>query len=153
MLSEAVFTSLATHARETYPEECCGVVLGGASGDEAHRLVNIQNRLHAGDPDTFPRDARTAYSLDPRELEAILEQGEGKGLVFKALYHSHPDHDAYFSAEDKACAMPFGEPTYPDAAQIVISVKNGAVGRVAVFEWSPGAGDYVETTMARVPDR
>ena len=31
-----------------------------------------------------------------------LEQGEGRGLVFKALYHSHPEHDAYFSAEDKA---------------------------------------------------
>ncbi|MDE0028365.1 MAG: M67 family metallopeptidase [Deltaproteobacteria bacterium] len=145
--------TIAEHALETYPEECCGVILGGDGGEEVHRLENIQNRLHATDPETFPRDARTAYTLDPKELEAVLEQAERRGLAFKALYHSHPDHDAYFSAEDKACATPFGEPTYPDTAQIVISVMGGKVGRVAVYAWDAGAGDFVETTLHGVPGR
>ena len=89
----------------------------------------------------------------PRSWRRFWSKGERRGLVFKALYHSHPDHDAYFSAEDKACATPFGEPTYPDTAQIVISVMNGDVGRVAVYAWSPDAGDYVEITLVRVRDR
>ena len=147
------FAAMTAHASETYPEECCGVILGGAGRDEVHRLVNIQNMLHATDPETFSRDARTAYTLDPRELEAVLERAENRGLAFKALYHSHPDHDAYFSAEDRACATPFGEPTYPTAAQIVISVLNGRVGRVAAYAWSPDAGDFVETALERVPGR
>ena len=104
-LSKTAFAAVTTHALETYPEECCGVILGG---DEVHRLVNLQNTLHATDPDTFPRDARTAYTVDPKELETVLEQAERRGLAFKALYHSHPDHDAYFSDEDRACATPFG---------------------------------------------
>jgi len=152
-LSETVFGIIAEHARETYPEECCGVILGGDGGDEVHRLVNIQNTLHATDPETFPRDARTAYNLDPKELDAILKQAEHRGVAFKALYHSHPDHDAYFSDEDKACATPFGEPTYPDTAQVVVSVMGGSVGRVAVYAWNPDAGDFVETTLKRVPGR
>ena len=149
-LSKTAFAAVTTHALETYPEECCGVILGG---DEVHRLVNLQNTLHATDPDTFPRDARTAYTVDPKELETVLEQAERRGLAFKALYHSHPDHDAYFSDEDRACATPFGEPTYPDTAQVVISVMSGRVGRVAVYTWNPAAEDFVETTMTRVPGR
>ena len=153
VLSETVFGTIAEHARETYPEECCGVILSGDGGDEAHRLVNIQNRLHATDPDTFPRDARTAYTMDSKELEAVLQQAESSGMAFKAVYHSHPDHDAYFSDEDKACATPFGEPTYPDTAQIVVSVMSGSVGRVAVYAWNPDVEDFVETTMEQVPGR
>ncbi len=153
VLSETVFGIIAEHAGETYPEECCGVIFGGDAGDEVHRLGNIQNRLHAADPETFPRDARTAYTMDPKELESVLGQAESRGLAFKALYHSHPDHDAYFSAEDKACATPFGEPTYPDTAQIVISVMNGDVGRVAVYAWNPDVEDFVETALKRAPDR
>ena len=151
MLSESTFSSITEHAKETYPEECCGVILGGRAAEEVHRLVNIQNRLHATDPDTFPRDARTAYTMDPVELQALLEDGERRGLSFKGLYHSHPDHDAYFSDEDKLCATPFGEPTYPDTAQIVISVMAGGIGRVSVYAWDPDAGDFVETTLKRAP--
>ena len=153
VLNETSFGAIAEHAEATYPEECCGVVFGGNGGDEVHRLENIQNRLHAADPETFPRDARTAYTMDPKELDAVLEQAERQGLAFKALYHSHPDHDAYFSAEDKACATPFGEPTYPDTAQIVVSVMSGSVGRVAVYAWDPDVEDFVETTLRRVPDQ
>ncbi len=149
-LSEAAFAAVRAHAAESYPEECCGVILAGG---EVHRLVNIQNTLHANDPETFPRDARTAYTMDPKELERVLEAAGDRGLAFRALYHSHPDHDAYFSAEDRACATPFGEPTYPDTAQIVISVVSGHVGRVAVHVWDPEVGDYVETTLKRIPAR
>ncbi len=152
-LSETAFAVVTTHALETYPEECCGVILGGDGSDEVHRLVNIQNRLYATDPETFSRDARTAYTMEPKELDAVLEQAERGGLAFKALYHSHPDHDAYFSNEDRACATPFGEPTYPDTAQIVISVMSGRVARVAVYAWNPDVEDFVETTLKRVPGR
>ena len=152
-LNETAFAAIAEHAEATYPEECCGVILSGDGGDEVHRLDNIQNRLHATDPETFSRDARTAYTMDPKDLEAVLRQAEGRGLAFKALYHSHPDHDAYFSAEDRACATPFGEPTYPDTAQIVVSVMKGDVGRVAVYAWNRDVEDFVETILKRVPDR
>jgi len=152
-LTDPAFAAMTAHARETYPEECCGVILSDRDHDEARPLVNVQNTLHEKDPQTFPRDARTAYTMDYRTLDALMAEADRRGLRVKAFYHSHPDHDAYFSEEDRACATPFGEPTYPETAQVVISVMKGTVGKVAVYMWNAAREDFVEIEMARVLDR
>ena len=58
-LPRAVLDEIYAHARAGYPEEVCGLVI---AGDEARRCDNRQNALHAEDPKSFPRDARTAYN-------------------------------------------------------------------------------------------
>ena len=126
-VTEAAWTEISRHAQDAFPDECCGVIVSDGRSDHAHRLKNMQNTLHALDPQTYPRTAEIAYAMDPLELEAVIRQAESNGQKLKAFYHSHPNHDAYFSAEDKAFACPFGEPTYPDTAQIVISIYNRAV--------------------------
>jgi len=152
-VTDAAFAAITVHALETYPEECCGLILSGRDHDEARRLVNIQNSLHAKDPETFLRDARTAYTVDYQELDALMNEAKRAELRVKAFYHSHPDHDAYFSEEDRAFATPFGEPTYPDTAQVVISVVQGRVGKVGVYMWDAATEDFVEIEMAKVPHR
>jgi proteasome lid subunit RPN8/RPN11 len=149
LLSSAAWNEISRHAEETFPEECCGVILAASGGDEVRRLKNIQNQLHALDPVTYPRTAEIAYAMNPMELETIIEQGRRAGAGLKAFYHSHPDCEAYFSEEDKAFACPFGEPTYPDTAQIVISVYDRKVRRIAVFAWSEAKSDFVETALKK----
>ncbi len=90
------------------------------------------------------------YPEDPLELDSVIRQGEENGRRLKAFYHSHPNHDAYFSDEDKAFAIPFGEPTYPDAAQIVISIYNRAVKVIRAFEWSTARNDFAEVPLDRL---
>ena len=82
-----------------------------------------------------------------------MAEADSRGLRVKAFYHSHPDHDAYFSEEDRAFATPFGEPTYPDTAQVVVSVRKGIVGKVGVYLWNPAAEDFMEIEIKRVPGR
>ena len=94
--------------------------------------------------------ALKVVGTDPLELESVIRQSEEKGQTLKAFYHSHPDHDAYFSDEDKAFASPFGEPTYPDAAQIVVSVYNRAVKIIRAFAWSDEKDDFVEVPIDRL---
>lgn len=144
VLTEAAWAEISCHAVETFPEECCGVILSRGGSDEVRRLNNIQNKLHTLDPQTYPRNATIAYTINPRELEAIIQEAEANGAKLKAFYHSHPDHEAYFSAEDKAFATPFGEPTYPDAAQIVVSIYNRAVKRICAYAWVDKQQDFVE---------
>ena len=115
-VTEATWTEISRHAQDAFPDECCGVIVSDGRSDHAHRLKNMQNTLHAHDPQTYPRTAEIAYAMDPLELEAVIRQAETNGQKLKAFYHSHPNHEAYFSAEDKAFACPFGEPTYPDTA-------------------------------------
>jgi proteasome lid subunit RPN8/RPN11 len=150
LLTQEAWTEISRHAQETFPEECCGVIFSAGATDQVVRVKNIQNQLHALDPQTYPRTAVIAYAMDPLELDSVIRQGEKKGRRLKAFYHSHPDHDAYFSDEDKAFASPFGEPTYPDAAQIVISIYNRAVKVIRAFEWSTARNDFAEVPLDRL---
>lgn len=144
LLSGKAWKVISEHAEETFPEECCGVVLTSGSADHVERLKNIQNQLHAIDPQTYPRTASTAYAMDYKELELIIDNAKRNGVKFKAFYHSHPNHDAYFSAEDKAFASPFGEPTFPGTAQIVVSIYDHLIKRMRAFAWSDEHNDFVE---------
>jgi len=136
------------HCEHTYPDECCGVLVSLADGSmRALRVRNIQDEMHEKDPHAYPRTARTAYTGHPADLRAALELAEEPGCALVAFYHSHPDHECYFSAEDTAQATPFGEPSYPDALQIVVSVREGRVRDAKAFAWSQAAGAYVEAPM------
>ena len=141
-------SEIATHAEETFPDECCGVVL--ALPDRTQKVVrirNVQDEMHASDPKRYPRTARDAYTGEPGELLVALERAERPGHRLLAFYHSHPEHDAYFSEEDLAQATPFGEPSYPEASQIVISVLGGKAEETKVFSWSEKEGSYVEAEL------
>jgi proteasome lid subunit RPN8/RPN11 len=71
-----------------------------------------------------------------------MKQLEEQGLVIKLFYHSHPEHDAYFSEEDKRLALFDNEPTYPDARYLVISVYNKKIRDQAFFEWNPATSSF-----------
>src|ERR1700741_2029855 len=150
LLTQEAWTEISRHAQETFPEECCGVIFSAGAIDQVVRVKNIQNQLHALDPQTYPRTAVIAYAIDPRELETAIDQAGRSGAKLKAFYHSHPDHDAYFSEEDKAFACPFGEPTFPATAQIVISIYNRAVRVIRAFGWSEDERDFVELPIKRL---
>ena len=146
-LTEAAWEQISQHAQETFPEECCGVILNDGASDQVQRLNNIQNQLHALDPQTYPRTAVIAYAMDIKELEAVMDAAQKKGAKLKAFYHSHPEHEAYFSAEDKAFACPFGEPTFPESAQIVISLYDRRVRRICAYAWSDEQQDFIEVPL------
>ena len=150
-LSEGAWEEISRHAVEAFPDECCGVVLARSERDGVHRCANVQNRLHSLDPKRYPRSAATAYTMDFKELEAILQGVQGKGKVLKAFYHSHPGHEAYFSQEDKDCATPFGEPSYPDCAQLVISVYDRVVKEICAYAWSDSKKDFVRIPLRSLP--
>ena len=138
-ISQNNLEQIRNHALEEYPSECCGIIAGltdTKENDVLFRCTNIQNKLHEMDPKTYPRDAKTAYNIDPRELFKVFNEIESKGMTLKTFYHSHPDHDAYFSEEDKKMALFDGEPTYPDAKHLVVSVYDNIVKDEAWFGWS-----------------
>ena len=147
-ISQAALHDVRRHCREAYPDECCGVIVGmDGGGTRVIRVRNIQDEMHEKDPLAYPRTARTAYTGHPADLRAALDLADEPGCSLVAFYHSHPDHDAYFSAEDTAQATPFGEPSYPEALQLVVSVRGRSVQATKAFAWSPGEGAYVEAVF------
>lgn len=145
-LTTSQIAELYAHAGETFPSECCGMLLRDtATGAvEVRRCTNVYDQMAAEDPENFPRDSRTAYLIDPAEQVAILKQVDKKTLEIVAFYHSHPEHDAYFSAEDKAKAMMFDEPLYPDAVHVVVSFKSSGSRRITFYRWDEASRDFIE---------
>jgi proteasome lid subunit RPN8/RPN11 len=141
--------AICHHAQETFPEECCGAILNHADVEEVHRITNVQNILHAKDPQRYPRDAATAYVGDSRELLRLNEEMESGKVSLKAFYHSHPNHDAYFSNEDKLQAMGWdNEPSYPGAAHLVISIYEREVRVIRAYVWDELSKDFVEAPLS-----
>ena len=146
-LTQANLDALHTHARETYPDECCGMIVERNGREEVVRVSNIQIALHEKDPEQFPRTAAIAYTMGAESASVLIAAERGE-LAVRAFYHSHPDHESYFSAEDKKQAMGgWDEPNYPHAAQIVMSVRAREVRATKAFAWEATARDFVEVSL------
>lgn len=148
-LSQALAARMLAHGELTYPEECCGLLVGPADGPIAQVVEarNVLNELHASDPDRYPRDARSGYVIDPQEQYRVMREAEAAGQTVRGIYHSHVDVGAYFSEEDKARALPFGEPAFPGAVYIVVDVTSGRAREAKAFVWDPTTSDFVEEPL------
>lgn len=143
----AARAAIEEHAAACYPDECCGMIVERAGVLEVVRVGNIQNERHEQDPELYPRTARTAYSMGPEAVPVLLDAERGL-LRLVAFYHSHPEHEAYFSEEDKTSAMGgWDEPSYPDAGQIVLSVREGRVRYAKAFAWDETSRDFLEIPL------
>jgi proteasome lid subunit RPN8/RPN11 len=149
VISPQILAEIYAHARATYPEECCGFLLGpqgSATIDEVRRCVNEQNRYHALDPQRFPRTARAAYYLGGKDLRFLLESLSSQRSV-KIIYHSHPDVGAYFSAEDTRAALgrepdDTVTPQYP-VDHIVIDAQASHIAGAKLFRWAPSQRTFI----------
>ena len=126
------------HARECYPEECCGLLTGTDAQGPLHvvRCTNVQSQRVARGESNL--DASRAFWIDEQELLNALRAAEASGEKLLVIYHSHVDTAAYLSHTDVTGALgPDGEPLYPGSAQLVVSVRDSGVGEAALFTWDP----------------
>jgi proteasome lid subunit RPN8/RPN11 len=94
ILTPSLLDQLRRHGEETYPHECCGVLLGSFEGED-RRVLEV---IRCGNTrDDRPQDR---YHIDPRELVRIQRQGRERSLDIVGFYHSHPDHPARWSQTD-----------------------------------------------------
>jgi proteasome lid subunit RPN8/RPN11 len=101
------------HGEETYPHECCGVMVGQGNGD-ARSVVETVRCGNTRDDSPHNR-----YNIDPRELVRIQRQSQERGLDIVGFYHSHPDHPARWSATDLEEAHWIG------CSYVITSVEKG----------------------------
>lgn len=149
LLTPAELEAIQRHAETDYPAECCGVVLVRSANDAERRLLacrNIQDELHAKDPERFPRTSRSAYCIAHQDLLEIGRR-ESEGFEVRVIYHSHVDTGAYFSETDRRNAMVDGTPAYPTATYVVVGVAQGRTSETRAHRWSAASGEFVEVPL------
>ncbi len=122
-LSQSDYISLRRHGEETYPHECCGVLLG-RFGDDGPKTVTRAVRCG----NTREDSPRNRYQIDPKELIRIQREGRERDEDIVGFYHSHPDHPAQWSATDLAEAHWFG------CSYVITSVEKGRARATNAFE-------------------
>jgi proteasome lid subunit RPN8/RPN11 len=122
-LSQSDYVLLRLHGEETYPHECCGVLLGRFE-DDGLKIVSHVARCG----NTRVDSPQNRYNIDPRELIRIQREGRERGEDIVGFYHSHPDHPAQWSPTDLAEAHWFG------CSYLITSVEKGAAAVSNSFE-------------------
>jgi len=110
---KAVYDAMRAHGEETYPQECCGAILGRPNGNG----WNVVEAVRAGN--TRTDSAHNRYNIAPVELVRIQRSAREKGLEIAGFYHSHPDHPAQWSRTD------FAEAHWLGCSYLITSVAQG----------------------------
>jgi proteasome lid subunit RPN8/RPN11 len=112
-LTHTDYETLRAHGEETYPHECCGVLLGRSEdgANIVHQVVRAGN--------TRTDSAHNRYQIAPAELIRIQRQARGLALDIVGFYHSHPDHPAQWSQTD------FAEAHWLGCSYIITRVAQG----------------------------
>jgi proteasome lid subunit RPN8/RPN11 len=129
--------------------EVCGLVVRCGGALQVEHVANAADRYHEADPARFPRTSRDSYLMDPRDLRRIYREIDERGGEVAAVWHSHVEVGAYFSAKDRADAVLDGVPAVPGAEYLVLGVRAGRVTEVKRFWWD--GTDYVEGDTPDIP--
>jgi proteasome lid subunit RPN8/RPN11 len=103
-ISQILYDQLRAHGEETYPNECCGIMLGKSDGTTtADTAITVHQLIRAGN--TRTDSAHNRYHIAPCELIRAQREARNQGLDIVGFYHSHPDHPAHWSTTHFAKAF------------------------------------------------
>lgn len=121
---------IRTYGEKTYPEECCGLLLG-KQGDNGHKLVvevwETENSWDGDAVSTFSkitelgkREASKyrSFTIAPQDMLKAQKYAHECQLRIMGIYHSHPDYDAMPSEFDRAVA-------WQEYSYVIVSVLSG----------------------------
>jgi proteasome lid subunit RPN8/RPN11 len=110
-LTADVDSAIRAHGVETYPNECCGALIG--KGGVATETLALPNMTEEG--------PRRRFKVRPQDYRAAEGRAAQVGAELLGFYHSHPDHPAKPSQTDLDYAWPF-------FSYVIVSVREGVSG-------------------------
>jgi len=114
--------AICSHAESTYPDECCGILLGRITAD-GRTLVEIWQAENNWDAATdFDSDEKLTtkrrYAIAPELLLQAQRWARDRSLSIIGIYHSHPDSPAVPSECDLKYA-------WQEYSYLIVSVQQG----------------------------
>ena len=129
-LVETHLQIIFNHAQSTYPEECCGVMLGNVS-DKNKNIVEIIPTQNAWNQETainfqendLNHSKKRRYTIASQKMLEIQKSARDKNLNIVGIFHSHPDYPAIPSEFDRISA-------WEEYSYIIVSVQKGQAGEI-----------------------
>ncbi|MGA2601991.1 MAG: M67 family metallopeptidase [Bryobacteraceae bacterium] len=111
-IEKTAWSAMVEHAQSTFPNECCGAMLGRVDGD--NKLVSLAVPIE----NAYDGAQGARYEIKPEDLLAADREARTHGMDLVGIFHSHPDCDAYFSETDLKNSCPW-------YSFVILSIKNG----------------------------
>jgi proteasome lid subunit RPN8/RPN11 len=132
--------AIERHGAATYPEECCGVLIGRSREDgvgaTVERLLSVDNER---------QDSRgNRFLIHPETVLAAEREARRAGLTIVGYYHSHPDHPAEPSEFDR-------EHAWPGLSYVIVSVRQGEPDEMRSWRLTDDRERFEEETLTAEP--
>jgi proteasome lid subunit RPN8/RPN11 len=148
-ISHDLAERIRRHGAETFPDECCGALLGRDSvaiekiSTQEGQLLEMPREVLGLFPlvnrrDDSPRNRFAVTADDVRDAE---KAARGDGLEIVGWYHSHPDHPARPSEFDREHAWPW-------YSYVIVSVMNGAPAEMTSWRLNDDRLQYTPEKIA-----
>jgi proteasome lid subunit RPN8/RPN11 len=103
-----VADAIRAHGKATYPDECCGALIG--SGSAVTEAFPLDNKTTSG--------ARRRFLVEPADYRQAEARARAAGAELLGFYHSHPDHPARPSQFDL-------DDAWPNLSYVIVAVDTG----------------------------
>jgi proteasome lid subunit RPN8/RPN11 len=133
LLSSELEKNIRMAGEISYPDECCGIVLGEINADgtkNAKRTMSINNSREDGE--RYHR-----FLIKPEDMLRAEQTARAAKLEIIGFYHSHPDHPSMPSGYDKDHALPF-------YSYLIVSVDSGKAQVLTSWELKDDRTDFVQ---------
>ena len=112
---------IKAHGEQTYPNECCGFLLG-----TAEKGANVLCDIYPAENER--QDSQhNRYLITPGQYKRADSHARAMKLGIIGYYHSHPDHPAEPSGYD------LDHSCWPGESYIIVSVERGKAAALNSF--------------------
>lgn len=138
-IDRAIIQDIRRHGEETYPEECCGFLLGLVESDG--------NVVHAARPAANSNENRRndRYVISPDDYRSAEKAAVEAGLDVVGIYHSHPDHPARPSQTDLESA------TFPGYTYVIVSIRDGRAAELTAWTLAADRSTFLSEDVRDSP--
>lgn len=136
VLDQPMLSEIFSHAVSSYPEECCGLMIGRIDGSK--KVVTSLRRMK----NSFaPSERYHRYTIDPMDYLAVENEIEGHGQEIVGIYHSHPDAPAKPSPFDQNHA-------WPTLSYVVVKVSKNKTEDATSWVLSEDRGEFLQEKLS-----
>ena len=121
------------HTEASYPNECCGVMIGTMGEPKVVFEFRTCKNLNT-------ERARDRYEMDPLDMLKAEREFENSPWDIIGIYHSHPDHPSRPSQTDTDRA-------WPNYSYVIISVQKGTVAGANSWVLNEGERKFYEEPL------
>ena len=108
-ITDAQLKQIYAHAKDTYPHECCGFLLGSFNDSLVRQVRSAANQN---------TDRTDRFIISGEEYAQIQFDADEAGLDIIGIYHSHPDWPPIPSQTDM-------ESAWEEVYYLIVSVHEG----------------------------